>query len=313
MYYFIINPKSRSGRGQKVWHTIQNRLDELEVSYNFYFTKQRGHAREIANEICEKIQDKKNIVVLGGDGTINEVINGLKDLSSVCLGYIPSGSSNDFARSLHISSNPLQALDTVLNPPTIKVVDIGEVELVSDFGIITSTHRFAVSCGIGFDATICYQAMSSKIKDVLNILKLGKLTYGIIALIQIIRYQAIGGEVRIDEKSFRRYEKILLIVHMIHRYEGGGAIMAPKANYQDQKLSICFAHNLARFKVFCLLPTAFLGKHTLLHGVDTFDCDTLELKLDQPRYIHTDGEVSCTASHIRACCHKYSLTVCTPS
>ena len=312
MYYFIINPRSRSGRGKQIWNNVKQQLDDLQITYEFFYTEHKSHATEITTHLCETIEDHLEIVVLGGDGTVNEVINGITDFSKVCLSYIPSGSSNDFARSLHISGNPKDALATVLAPEQQIRVDIGELDILDHEGTTISHHKFAVSCGIGFDAAICYEALNSKLKDRLNALHLGKLTYGLIAMKQIINYKKNSGELIIDGGEKKHFDDIIFLVSMIHKYEGGGAQLAPLANYQDQKLSICFVHNLPRWKVLLLLPTAFFAKHTRFKGVEVFDCSHLEFTLSSEKVTHTDGEFCGNNKRIRVCCNKHTLLVNTP-
>lgn len=313
MYYFIINPNSRSGRGKIIWHLVKTHLDELQIPYKFYYTRYKFHATKLATLLCQNIDAPINLVVLGGDGTINEVINGITDFTKVSLGYIPSGSSNDFARSLRISSNPLEALATVLDAPKQTVVDIGEMEVLDINGNVLSQRKFAVSSGIGFDAAICYEALNSKIKDVLNLLGLGKLTYAIIAIKQVICYKSTSGELIIDGTIKKNYSNILFLVSMIHKYEGGGAILAPQADYKDKKLSICFVHNLSRWKVLLLFPTAFFAKHTHFKGVEIFDCSTIELIQKEARVTHADGEFGGNNRRIRVSCNKETITVNTPN
>lgn len=312
MYYFIINPKSRSGQGKAIWDLVKERLDELQIQYQFYYTKHKSHATELTTYLCNNVSGRKEIVVLGGDGTINEVINGIVNFEEVCLSYIPTGSSNDFARSLKIPSNWKDSLSIVLDPPKQVNVDIGELEICDSSTTSSSTQRFAVSSGIGYDATICYEALNSRLKNFLNKLRLGKLTYGLIAAKQVLCYKFTSGDLIIDGKDKQHHDDILFLVGMVHPFEGGGAKLAPNADYQDQKLSVCFVHGMKRWKTLFLLPTAFAAKHTKFHGVTIFDCETLELLQTDSKVTHTDGEFSGKAKHIRMCCNRHHLLVNAP-
>ena len=312
MYYFIINPISRSKKGIKVWDIVRSYLDEADIDYKFYYTKYKTHATVIAKKLCEKIKEPFHLVVLGGDGTINEVVNGITDFDKVQLSYIPSGSSNDFARSLHISSDPHTALSTVLTSAAITNVDVGELEILDNNNQVTSTHRFIVSCGIGYDATICYEALHSKLKVSLNKIGLGKLTYGLIAAKQSLTFPQYSCDITVDSNETQHYDHVEFITSMIHPYEGGGAKLVPNAKFDDQKLSFCLVHNMPWYKILLLLPTAFVAKHTKIHGVEIFHGTTLEIKLASAQETHTDGESCGRNLHMRLCCNRHTLQVTTP-
>lgn len=296
MYHFIVNPKSSSGKGIRYWHKVKNILDKREIPYNALFTRNIGHAIEIAKDICIKNEGIKNIVVLGGDGTINEVINGIHIYKDVLLGYIPSGSSNDLARSLKISKNPENALQRILNPVKFMYLDHGIIDF-PDRG--TTSRKFACSSGIGYDANVCHEVTTSPLKKSLNRFGAGKFVYIAIALKQILTLKPCSATILVDGINKTTYHKVLLISSMIHKYEGGGLIMAPHADPTDGKLSVCIVHGLSKFKVFILMPTIFLGKHINAKGVESFNCSTIEIITDRELAVHTDGEIPDICSHIK--------------
>ena len=90
MYIFITNPNARSGQGARVWSEVEKLLKGRDISYQVYFTKCQRHATRIVREITADGKEH-TIVALGGDGTVNEVLNGIKELSKVTFGYIPIG------------------------------------------------------------------------------------------------------------------------------------------------------------------------------------------------------------------------------
>ena len=99
MYYFIVNPASRSGNGKYVWQKAEKILDQENTEYRVYFTSYQGHATKLARDITAR-GERLTLIAVGGDGTVNEVLNGIRDFSRVIFGYIPTGSSNDFARCM---------------------------------------------------------------------------------------------------------------------------------------------------------------------------------------------------------------------
>ena len=100
-YIFIVNPKSRTGQGELLWSQLEPELKKRRVSYEVRMTGRKKDAERIATEITAD-EEEHTMIVLGGDGSLNEVINGIKNPSKVTLGYIPTGSSNDFARGMGI-------------------------------------------------------------------------------------------------------------------------------------------------------------------------------------------------------------------
>lgn len=301
MYHFIINPKSSSGKGIRYWWIVKNELDKREIPYTAVFTKHMGHATKLAETICRENEGIKNMVVLGGDGTVNEVINGIPDLTQVLLGYIPSGSSNDLARSLKIPKDPVLALNQILSPKKFKYLDYGVMSF-PDSDI--EDRRFICSSGIGYDANVCREVMTSPLKRRLNSFRAGKFVYIAIAIKQLITLSRSNATVIVDGMKTDKYQRVLFMSGMIHKYEGGGVMMAPDADPCDGKLSICLAHGVGTVKSFLLLPTTYAGKHVHFKGVETFSCSEIEIILNKEAAVHTDGEVPAVCNHIKVNCYQ---------
>ena len=190
MYHIIINPVSRSGRGLQIWNKqVEPILREKKAEYRSYFSEKPGDVIRIVRELSARTQGDLSLLILGGDGTMNEALQGMEDPSRFILGYIPTGSSNDLARDLKIPKNPSEALELILNSESPRSMDLGTVVYPDG-----EMRHFAVSCGIGFDAAVCEEALHSKIKKTMNRLGLGKLTYLGIALRQLFAAKAVSGK-----------------------------------------------------------------------------------------------------------------------
>jgi YegS/Rv2252/BmrU family lipid kinase len=299
MYHFIINPKSSSGKGIRHWWTVKDELDRQNITYTADFTKQEGHAIKLAAKICQENQGIKNIVVLGGDGTLNEVINGIVNFDDVTLGYIPSGSSNDLARSLGIPKDPLKSLSNVLKPNKFIYLDYGEITFLDND---IKPRRFGCSSGIGYDAGVCEEVQRSALKKRLNRFGAGKFIYLAIAVKQLFSIKLQDATITVDRIKTNKYKKVLLVSNMIHKYEGGGLKMAPEADPTDGKLSICLVHGIPRAVMALVFPSILFGKHVKVKGVETFNCSDIEIQLDRKFAVHTDGEVPAFSSHIKVSC-----------
>lgn len=283
MYTFIVNPNARTGLGSRVWSSIEARLVKEQIPYQVFFTKYQNHATKIIRNLTSSGQHM-TIVALGGDGTINEVVNGICDLSNVTLGYIPIGSSNDFSRGLGLSCDPHKALTAILSPKKFAYVNIGAVTHEG------KTRRFAVSAGLGFDAEVCYRISFSKLKAALNRIKLGKLAYALVAVLSLLLQTPKKMTITLDNETPVNFDRVYFTALMNQKYEGGGFMFCPKANPGDDVLDLIVVEGLSKLKILCLLPTAFFGKHTRFHGIHTYRCENVKIESDASLPLHTDGE-----------------------
>lgn len=283
MLHFIVNPASSTGNGWKIWEEAKKTLIETQTTYELHATTGIGSAKQFAADITAA-DTPVTIVVLGGDGTINEVLTGIRDYSLVTLGYIPAGSSNDLARDLGLPRDPAQALAAILHPKEFAFMDIGVIQ----YG--EKTKNFGVSTGIGFDAAICHEALHSPLKKVLNRLHLGKLTYVGIALKQLIKTEKHGCTLLLDDCREIHVDRFYFVTCMVHKYEGGGFMFCPKADYNDGLLDVCVAGNISKPGVLRLLPPAYKGKHTRFKGIATYQAKKVSIVTDTPSPVHADGE-----------------------
>lgn len=308
MYHIIINPASRSGKGMRIWNRLVPVLAEYQVSYRAHFTKGSGSASTITAQLFAASPEAISLVILGGDGTFNEVLQGIGDFSRLTVGYIPTGSSNDLARDLQLITDPVPALLHILRGSRIRQIDLGELRWQN-----TGYPRyFSVSCGIGFDAAVCEEALSSPIKDFFNLCGLGKLTYTGIALKQLIASKSVSCQISIDDAPPIHLPRFLFIASMIHKYEGGGFMFCPQADCADSLLDICIARNISPLKALRILPTAYNGKHTQFPEITITKASSIHIHTSEPLWVHTDGEViaqPCDQIHITNSKHKLNLLV----
>lgn len=282
MYAFIVNPNARTGLGLKIWKKLEAKLKEHRIKYKAFLTRYPNHAAEFARSLTSG-NAPVTLVILGGDGTINEVVNGIEDFSRVTLGYIPIGSSNDFARSMKLSKNPEKMLGQILSPTEYAYIDIGQLSIPG------STRRFAVSSGIGFDADVCFHNISSGIKRILNRLKLGKLSYTSIALFLLLALKPRPMTLTLDGRSVR-FQKVFFATAMNQQYEGGGFCFCPGADPGDGLLDVIVISDMPKLKALLLLPTAYFGLHTRVKGVHIYTCRQARVQSPVKLPVHTDGE-----------------------
>jgi len=291
MLYFIANEMARTGNGVGVWRQVQIELREKKIPYKVYMTEYKEHATELAKMISEKDEEDICIVVVGGDGTLNEVINGITDFEKVRLSLIPAGSGNDFARNLGIKKSPQERLMRILecvNAGTdcYERIDLG----VAQWSEGKKSRKYAISSGVGMDALVCKKNATSKIKVFMNKLGLGKVSYLIVTVQSLLSMETADMAVKVDGSNILNFKRTIFAAAMNTKAEGGGVPMAPKASVQDGLLSTCFVYKFSKLGALIRLPFLAVGMHEHFNGFKVFDCKKIDITIKKPMALHTDGE-----------------------
>lgn len=316
MYQVIVNPSARSGRGKRNWDKIKHVLDDHEVDYAVHFTQKKGDAGYRVKGLYKQYQEDNELLellVLGGDGTLNEVINGLPSFENVTISCLPVGSSNDLARALGISFDPEEAVIHLLKKPTTLYMDVGtlhcENTLVREGNMTIKDRHFFVSCGIGYDASICHEANESHIKPILNRLNMGKMSYLFICLKQLISMKSVTAELMLDDddNNIISFDKLVFLAGMNNKYEGGGFQFAPEASNHDGVLDLCAVSDMRKPKLLSLLPKALKGELFGNEGVAAYRAYKYTMRTSEPIWVHTDGEVDTKADFIEVTCQKEAV------
>lgn len=316
MLYFIVNEKSRSGKGLEIWQEVQKALHEKNVSYKAWITEYEGHAVSLAEKLTENVDDEDIcLVVVGGDGTANEVLNGITDFERVRFGTIPTGSGNDLARGLSLKGSPTENLERILacmdkgndenGERSCWRMDLGKVS----FNGGERPRLFAISAGVGLDALVCKKALKSKLKDFLNKIHLGKLTYLLLTVQSLFRMETTDAAVHFDGKGQKNHKKSICFAVMNFKAEGGGVPMAPKADAHDGRLSVCAIFGIPKWRAFLCLPFLVAAKHTWIRGFEVTDCRECTIKLKKPMVLHADGEYCGDVTEMRFTCLPGKLRV----
>lgn len=300
MYHIIVNPASKSGRGIRNWEECQKILNRKQIPYEVFFSEKTGQIEEHVHKMTQDSETDCDILVFGGDGTMNEVVSGVCHLDRVCIGYIPSGSGNDLARDMQMSAKTGMLMEKILKNEQGYLMDVGNLRFASVSDEHSSLYhkenfsevkRFNVSCGIGFDAAVCEEALQSKIKEILNRFKLGKLVYLFIALKQLIKARRVSCDLYLDDREPIHLKRLLFVACMNHKYEGGGFMFGPDADYQDGVLDLCVVGNIPKALILLALPTALKGKQFAFPCIDKYRAREIRVKTSEPLWVHTDGEV----------------------
>lgn len=235
----IANPKAGHGRGPGNISKLKSLLRLSGLKYEILETTAAGEATEIARDLAKRKQDR--IIVLGGDGTISEVVNGILG-TTVELGMICVGTGNDIARSLGIPHNNLKASLEVILAGRTKMVDIG-----------TETDRSFVSAlGIGLAANIAAKANTMKTLK-------GPVAFFVAAYQAIASLESFPLCLKLDSRKMEVECVAVLVQNSC--YCGGGLLLAPQASMTDGLLDVVVVEKTGRAELMFNFPRLYQGKH----------------------------------------------------
>lgn len=268
---FIVNPVAGKGQAMKKVPFIKDAMKNIEgVEYEISYTKRPGHATEIAKDAADDGYDI--VYAVGGDGTVNEVMNGLVGKDSA-LAVLPGGSGNDFIRSLtSYRIDHTKIRDTIFG--TKKTIDIG----------IINGRYFINIASVGFDAEVVLATQQFK-----KLLLSGSTAY-IAGLIKTI-FTGKMNKVKIKLDGQELEKRILLIAVANGKYYGGGMKAAPYADIDDGLFDICIIESLPKIKLLFLFPQFIKGKHKKFKEVSFYKSKSVRIESQDLIGVNIDGEV----------------------
>lgn len=282
----IINPISGDKKAKEKIETVRQLLKKSGFKLDVYVTKAPKDAMRVAKAATKKYHV---VIAAGGDGTINEVANGLA-YSKTKLGIVPLGTENVLAKELKMPSEPKKIAKIIAKGKT-KVIDLGKAK----------NRYFVFVTGIGFDAST-----ASKVKPFIKKL-FGSKAYHLTGLKELFVYEPIEITVKTKNNSYKGYWVIISNTKLY----GGSVKVTPKAKIDDGKLDVCilkYKHRLSPFKYFI---AATAGKHLKLKGVNYFKAKEIYLKSEKPVLAHVDCELIGTTPLKVSVCPK-ALKVIVP-
>lgn len=284
MYIFIVNPIAGNGKAKKIYHSIRH-LPVLRERTIFYVTEYKGHIEEMMREIEEKNSKGTEIellFIIGGDGTVHEVINSLTQ--KIPISYIPGGSGNDFSRGINNYKQPQQIIKRAISERKEAKYWLGTYK--TDGGSLT---KFVNSIGFGFDAAVVKRAKTLPIRKLLSMLRLNQLVYLFALLSELIHYKPLKMSIRYDDGE-KEFSRVLFATVSNQPYMGGGMKVNPHATNNEHYFSILVVDSIPKWKVFLFFGTVFFGKHTMFKEVHTFQSSQVTITAQNKIPYQVDGE-----------------------
>lgn len=286
-YRIIVNPVAGNGAGEAATPVIEAQLRDLGLNFNLVRTERPWHAAELAQEAAAAGVDV--VVAVGGDGTTNEVLNGLMAVRTANTGRVPAlgvlsvGRGNDFAFGMGIPTG-LDAGCRTLALAHRRTIDVGHVV----GGDYPEGRYFGNGVGIGFDAVVGFVAARQK--------RLSGFFSYIVATLKttFLYYKAPLVSIEYDGDS--RQLRALMVSVMNGRRMGGGFLMAPQGDPRDGQLDLCLVRQVPRLRIFSLVPHFMKGTQATQEPVATGRTRRVVVTaLEGALPAHADGETLCTA------------------
>jgi len=269
-HFLIVNLIAGQGRCRGLFPRIREELDRRGIDYDLHYTNEPLEATDVAKMGVEA--GFTRIVAMGGDGTVNEVANGLVDADAT-LAVIPAGTGNDFVRTMGIPSDPFASLDLLA----------GGVERTIDLGRVADDRCFVNGMGIGIDAQVA--------RDVMKMERLrGAPAYIYAAVKEVFRFHSF--DVEISGPDWTEQLACLSLGVANGRYSGGGFKLAPLADCNDGLIDIAAIGDYSRVERLFRLPLVRSGKHLNWSRVRYRYHQTEGATISSPKKLiaHIDGE-----------------------
>lgn len=279
----IVNPNAGVGKGAKDWKNISRLLDKHGFTYRSLFTKGRLHAMQMVADQVEK--GYRKIIIVGGDGTMNEAVNGIFNqqavpTTEVSLGMISVGTGNDWVRTYGFPTEYKEAVKALKKEYT-QLQDAGLVTYDSDQG---QTKRYFINmAGLGFDGLVAQKTNYDKDRG-----KSNPMLYLKNLVTSLFSYTSSQTRVVVDDKEVN--EKIFSIGIGIGCYNGGGMRQTPGALPDDGLFDVTVIKDMSKWSVIASIRRLYdgtIGKHK---RVLTFVGKHIIIDSDPPVLLETDGE-----------------------
>jgi YegS/Rv2252/BmrU family lipid kinase len=279
----VVNPNAGRSKGKKDWNTIIGLLAKYGIEFDAQLTQTRRHAILLTQEGIKN--GYRKIIVVGGDGTMNEVVNGVftqKECptTDITLAMVMVGTGNDWGKLFGIHPDYEQAI-TIIAEHKIRLQDIGIVDYYH--GTTRESRYFINIAGLGFDAVVVKRTNIQKDKG-----HKGKLIYFVNLLRSLLSYKHTVTSVEIDGNKLQ--DDIFTISIGIGRFSGGGMMQTPNAIPDDGLFDITIIKKIRKGEVIRSLKMLYDGSILEHPKIQGFMGKDILIDSDPLIHLEADGE-----------------------
>lgn len=285
----LVNETAGNGNAKTAFNKTKQVLDSKNISYKILKSTYPGELIKLAHDYAKDPHAPTDyLVVIGGDGSFNQVLNGIKSSANpdIPLAYLPAGTGNDFARAAKISNDPKKLIQSLLNKPKIEKVDCGKYRTKDS----QNWSYFVNNFGIGFDAYVVHQSNHEQLKKILNKIHLGKLIYASNIVNALHSQDTFKVQVKANSVKYS-FDDAYFVTTTNHPFFGGGIAILPKANLHSHVLDTVIVEKPALSKFIRLfLHLLKDGSHVNDPQFHYVEAKEISVTTKHPEYGQIDGE-----------------------
>ena len=274
-FILIVNPFSGKKQGLKILEKIQHLFIESDIEIDIIKTDYSGHSENIAREF--DITKYNGLLIIGGDGTFHEVINGLlnrSDQKKIPIGIIPAGSGNSFMHDLDLV-DPVKAVNLIISNET-RLIDVMRLQMGDEIRYGINLIGWGMVTDVGLTAE--------------NIRWIGPIRYTLAALFEILFKKSRKAILKIQDKIIDT--KFMFIIGCNSIHVGKGMKMAPKAKIDDGLIDVVVVdHEISRLRLLSVLPKLYKGTHIFEPEVTYYQSNEFSIFTEKNNILNVDGEI----------------------
>jgi diacylglycerol kinase (ATP) len=274
---FLVNPASANGKTGKRWPEIGRAAQAAGLRGEAIFSERPGHLGDLAREAAD--EGATLLVVVGGDGTVHEVVNGIAGRDGIELALIPRGTGWDFARTHKIPKRLGEAL-RIAKEGQVRSFDLGRATYLADGS--DQTAWFANMASVGMSGAVAAKANSTT-------KALGAKTSYLLALGAVFaRWKNVELRVRVDEEERRGLMEDTIVA--VGRYLAGGMMITPDAEPDDELFDVLLIGDVTKTELVRVMPKIYRGTHLPHPKGEVLRGRNVSIEADDPLPIQLDGE-----------------------
>ncbi len=275
-YLCVLNPQAGNRKAGKIKQQIYELLNQKNIVYDWFYSQYPHHAQKLFDSINP--DDYRGIIVIGGDGTLFDVVNAQMQLPAdkrLPVGIIPVGTGNSVYRDVMGHEDHIHKAVSHILDGKLRSIDVFKVQTAQ------SVFYFINILGFGFTTDVTAQAIRYKF--------LGKQAYTLAILLKLIKMKSFPLQMELNGQVYQLTNTFVSVLNT--KYAGGDLLMAPHARIDDGLMDVVIVNGVSRWELLKTFPKIYDGSYIQSPYVDYFQTDKIKFSSPHPKQLSPDGEL----------------------